>query len=86
MVESEIEGSLVQFCFSRQAQRHSASVEDVVDYMREAGKQIDRFCVNRFVERNAEKLPPAKQLFSRQIATTSIQMRSEPTEIVAGIS
>jgi hypothetical protein len=56
IVESEVEQNLVQFCFSQQAERHPASTEDVIDYMREAGKQIDRFWVNRFMERNAEKL------------------------------
>jgi hypothetical protein len=56
MVESGVKWNLVQFCFPRQAERHPASVEDIIDYMREADKQVDRFWVNRFVERNTEKL------------------------------
>jgi hypothetical protein len=46
MVESEVEQNLVRFCFARQAERHPASVEDVIDYMVEAGKQADRFWTN----------------------------------------
>jgi hypothetical protein len=41
MVESEVNRSLVRFYFSRQAETNSASVEDVLDHAREAGKQVD---------------------------------------------
>jgi hypothetical protein len=56
LVESDREKKLVQFCLLRQADRHPAAVEDVIDYMKESGAQVDRFWVRRFVERNADVL------------------------------
>jgi hypothetical protein len=56
MLESEVERDFVQFRFSQQAERYLASVEDVIDSMREAGKQVGRIWVSQFAKRNAEKL------------------------------
>jgi hypothetical protein len=55
MVESEVERNPVQFCLSGQAERHPASAEYVIDYGRDAGKQVNRLWVNRFVERSVER-------------------------------
>jgi hypothetical protein len=38
-------------------------VEDVIDHMRGAGKEVDRFWVKRFVERNTEKLALRRTVF-----------------------
>jgi hypothetical protein len=55
LVESEQEQARIQFCLRPHAERKRATVEDVIDYMRGAGKEVDRFCVKRFVERDPEK-------------------------------
>jgi hypothetical protein len=47
----------------RRAERRPATVEDVIDYMRGAGKMVDRFWVKRFAERNTEKLVLRQAVF-----------------------
>jgi hypothetical protein len=56
LVESEGEQTLIQFCLKRQAEKRPASVEDFIEFMGESGVQIDRFWVDRFVERNSATL------------------------------
>jgi hypothetical protein len=47
----------------RQAERKPATVEDVIDYIRGAGKSVDRFWVKRIIERNTEKLALRQVVF-----------------------
>jgi hypothetical protein len=63
LVESEQEQALIQFCFSPQAERKPATVEDVTDYIRGVGKEVDRFWVKRFAECNTEKLSLRQAVF-----------------------
>jgi hypothetical protein len=46
-----------------QAERKPATVESVIDCMRGAGKDVDRFWVKRFIERNTEKLAFRQAVF-----------------------
>jgi hypothetical protein len=48
LAESEREKNLILFCLKRQAEKQPASVENVIDFMRESGVQVDRFWVNGF--------------------------------------
>jgi hypothetical protein len=63
LVESEQEQALIQFCSRRQAEGKPATVEDVIDYMWGTGKEVDRFWVKRFAERNTEKLSLRQAVF-----------------------
>jgi hypothetical protein len=47
----------------RQAERKLAAIEDVIDYMRGAGKEADRFWVKRFAEHKSEKLTLRQVVF-----------------------
>ena len=54
--QSETEAILVELCLKRQAERNPLTVEDVIEFMGAKGRQVDRFWVNRFVERHNQKL------------------------------
>jgi hypothetical protein len=43
------------FCLRRQLERNPVTIGDAFEFMREAGKRIERFWVYRFVERNKDK-------------------------------
>jgi hypothetical protein len=63
LVKSEQGQALIQFCLRRRAERRLATVEEVIDYMRGAGKEVGRFWIKRFVERNTEKVSLRQAVF-----------------------
>lgn len=66
LVESEREKNLVKFWFKRQAGKQPASVEHVLSFMRESGIQVNRFWINKFMERNTEILTLRQAIFLEQ--------------------
>jgi hypothetical protein len=56
LVESKQGRALILFCSRRQVERKPATVEEAIDYMRGTGKEVERFWVKRYGERNTEKL------------------------------
>jgi hypothetical protein len=56
LAESERATNLIVFCLKRQAEKQPVSVENVIDFMRESGVQVDRFWVHRFLKRNVDTL------------------------------
>jgi hypothetical protein len=54
--ESDREQSLVQYCFSRQAENDPVTIQDRIDFMNQNGLQIDRFWVYRFINHLQSKL------------------------------
>jgi hypothetical protein len=55
-VGSETEARLIELCLRRQLERNRVTTNDAIEFVREAGKQVDRFWVYRFVECNKDKL------------------------------
>jgi hypothetical protein len=47
---------LIEFCLRCQLERNPVTADDIFELMREAGKQVDRFWVCRFIGRNKYKL------------------------------